>query len=59
LINQEVLYKVLLPAWIWEKAQSKEELKALVLQYMKRYPHYHVRGIQNRKAICDRKEEEI
>jgi hypothetical protein len=58
LINQEVPYKVLLPKWIWEKAKSKEELKSLILQYMKRYPYYHVSGIQNGKAICERKEEE-
>jgi hypothetical protein len=59
LINQEVPYKVLLPKWIWEKAQSKEELKRLVLDYMKRYPHYHVKGIKEGKAICERKEEEL
>jgi hypothetical protein len=58
LINQEVPYKVLLPKWIWERAQAKEDVKRMILKYMERYPHYHVSGIQNGKAICERKEEE-
>jgi hypothetical protein len=41
---------VLLPAWIWEKARDKEHLKMLVLEYMRRYPDYKVKGVKNR--IC-------
>ncbi|MEK3887754.1 hypothetical protein [Bacillus sp. FSL K6-3431] len=45
---------VLLPAWIWEKAQDKAQLKQLVLDYMSRYPDYEVLKIKNRFAICKR-----
>lgn len=58
MIKQAVPYKVLLPAWIWKKGLSKEDLKERVLEYMERYPNYYVKGIKNGKAICERKEEE-
>lgn len=43
---------VLLPSWIFKKAQDKEHLKDLDLQYMKRYPEYRVKSIKNGFAIC-------
>jgi len=45
---------VLLPEWIWEEAKDKEHLKKLVLQYMRRYPDYTIKGVKNRMAICIR-----
>jgi hypothetical protein len=53
LSNDQDLYKVLLPKWIWE-AKDKEHLKQLVLGYMKRYPHYTVKSVKNGFAICER-----
>lgn len=52
---EQVPYKVLLPAWIWEKATDTDQLKELVLQYMRRYPEYYVRKVKGRFAICERK----
>ena len=51
----ETPYKVLLPRWIWEEAQSKEHFKQLVLEYMQRYPHYKVKSVQGKFAICERR----
>lgn len=51
----DVPYKVLLPRWIWEQAQSKEQFRQLVVEYMQRYPHYQVIGIKDGFAICKRK----
>lgn len=48
-------YKVLLPAWIWEQANNKEDLKRLILEYMERYEHYRVLKIKGRFAICERR----
>jgi hypothetical protein len=45
---------VLLPAWIWEEAKDKEHLIKLVLEYMQNYPHYTVKKIKDRFAICER-----
>jgi hypothetical protein len=45
--------KVLLPAWIFEQAQDKEHLKKLVLNYMKRYPEYTVKRVNNQFAECE------
>lgn len=54
MIGSEVHHKVLLPRWIWEEAQNKEDLKKLILQYMERYPDYVVKSVKNGFAICDR-----
>jgi hypothetical protein len=51
----DVPHKVLLPSWIWEKAQDKDHLKQLVLNYMKRYPDYSIKKVKGRFAICERK----
>ncbi len=46
--------KVCLPAWIFEQAQGdKDEIKRLVLEYMKRYEGYRVIKVRNRLAICE------
>jgi hypothetical protein len=47
-------FRVLLPESIFLQAKSKEELIRLVLQYMQRYPHYAIKRIENRFAICER-----
>lgn len=52
---QQVPYRVLLPDWIWEEAQDEKHFKQLVLQYMQRYPHYVVRKVQGKFAVCERK----
>ncbi|MGR6899577.1 hypothetical protein M2M59_03870 [Rummeliibacillus sp. G93] len=46
--------KVVLPAWIFEQAQGdKDEIKRLVLEYMKRYDGYRVIKVSKRLAICE------
>lgn len=53
---QQVPYRVLLPDWIREEAQNKEDFKRLVLEYMKpRYPEYRVVAVKGKYAICTRK----
>jgi hypothetical protein len=54
LIKEQVPYKVLLPAWIWEEAHDKEEFKRNLARYMVRYPHYIVKGIKDGFALCER-----
>ncbi|WP_433956959.1 hypothetical protein [Cytobacillus horneckiae] len=45
---------VVLPAKLWEEAKSKEHLKQLVLEYMKKYPDYYtVKRIKNQIAVCE------
>ncbi|MCM3324267.1 MULTISPECIES: hypothetical protein [Cytobacillus] len=44
---------VVLPAWIFEQAQDKEQLKMLVLNYMRKYPDYTVKRITKRFAVCE------
>lgn len=47
--------KVLLPAWIFERAgDDKQELKRLIVEYMKRYPYYRILKVTGRFAICER-----
>ncbi|WP_191992108.1 hypothetical protein [Peribacillus tepidiphilus] len=55
MIDNEAYHKVLLPEWIWKEAKSKEEVKKLVLQYMRRYPHYAVKKVKDGFAVCIRK----
>ncbi|MFG3612409.1 hypothetical protein [Rummeliibacillus stabekisii] len=46
--------KVCLPAWIFEQAQGDtNEIKRLVLDYMKRYDGYRVIKVSKRLAICE------
>jgi hypothetical protein len=45
---------VLLPEWIWKEARDKEHLKILILEYMRRYPDYKVKGVKNGFAVCER-----
>ena len=53
----KVPYKVLLPDWIFQRAKDNEELKRLILEYMKRrYPDYQVKKVRDRFAICEHKE---
>lgn len=44
---------ILLPAWIWEQAKNQEELKKLVLEYMKRYPGYTILKVKGNFAVCE------
>jgi hypothetical protein len=48
-------YPVLLPKRIWKEAKDEAHLKRLILEYMKRYPHYRVKSVKNGFAICERK----
>lgn len=54
---KEYQTKVLLPSWIFEKAKDKEEFKILLADYMKSYPNYVVKGVENNFAICERRYE--
>lgn len=56
MIGDQYKTNVLLPEWIWEKATSKEHLKKLVLDYMRRYPDYIVKSVKGRFAVCERRE---
>lgn len=45
---------VRLPEHIWETAQSKEELKQLIIRYVKkRYPGYIILEVKGRFAVCE------
>lgn len=47
--------KVILAKKLWEQAQSKEELKQLIGNYMAvAYPSYRVIEIHKYYAICER-----
>jgi len=49
--------KVLLPAWIFEQAKDNDEIRRLVLEYMRRYPNYRIIKVSGSFAVCDRLEE--
>lgn len=51
-----VPHKVLLPAWIFEQAKDTNELRSLVLEYMKRYPDYQIIKISGSFAVCEREQ---
>lgn len=52
-----VLHKVLLPAWIFQQARgNNDEIKRLVLQYMQRYPNYRVTKVSGSFAVCEREQ---
>jgi hypothetical protein len=46
--------KVVLPVWIFEQAQGNtDEIKRLVLEYMKRYDGYRVIKVSKGFAVCE------
>ncbi|MBT2601260.1 MULTISPECIES: hypothetical protein [unclassified Oceanobacillus] len=45
--------RVLLPKWIWEEAKDNDHFRLLINEYMKRYPKYTVKAIENGFALCD------
>ncbi|MDN4525354.1 hypothetical protein [Fictibacillus fluitans] len=57
-MKSNVPYKVGLPRWIWEDLHTQEERIAAIKKYMKTsYPHYIVKGVKGREAICYRRDE--
>lgn len=48
--------KVLLPQWVWQEANSTDEVKKNVMKYInpKRYPGYRVLKVSKGFAICER-----
>ncbi|MGE7840088.1 hypothetical protein ACQKNX_04785 [Lysinibacillus sp. NPDC093712] len=48
--------KVLLPAWIFQQAKDNDEIRRLVLQYMRRYPNYRVMKVSGSFAVCEREQ---
>jgi len=48
--------KVLLPAWIFEQAKDNDEIRRLVLDYMRRYTNYRVLKVSGSFAICERQD---
>jgi hypothetical protein len=48
--------RVLLPQWVWQEANSTDEVKQNVLKYInpKRYPGYRVLKVSKGFAICER-----
>jgi len=52
----DVPTNIVLPVRLWEEAKDQEELKQLVVNYIKKnYPDYKVKSIKNGMAICYRK----
>ncbi len=49
----DVPSKVLLPAWIFQQAKDNDEIRRLVLQYMRRYPNYRVLKVSGSFAVCE------
>lgn len=47
-------YRVLLPRWVFEHAETDQEVLKNAIHYMQRYPHYTVIHVENRFAICER-----
>jgi hypothetical protein len=47
---------VLLPRRLWEEARDQEQLKLLILDYVKKsYPDYVIKSVKNGFAVCERK----
>ncbi len=44
---------VLLPTWIFERAQDTNERNQLIDKYMQRYPGYIILEVKGRFAICE------
>ncbi|MFK4417150.1 hypothetical protein ABH961_005739 [Bacillus sp. RC251] len=53
--------KVLLPQWVWQEANSTDEVKQNVLKYInpRRYPGYRVLKVSKGFAICERGEVDV
>lgn len=50
-----VYIKVLLPGWIFDQAEDKQELRRLIMAYMnKNYPDYTIEKVKGKLAICRR-----
>lgn len=46
--------RVVLPGWIFARAgDDKQELKRLIVDYMKRYPGYKILKVKDGFAICE------
>ncbi|WP_019377698.1 hypothetical protein [Virgibacillus halodenitrificans] len=46
--------KVRLPEKFWEQAQDQQELKQMIIDYLRvGYPGYTVRKVKGRIAICE------
>jgi len=46
--------RVLLPAWIFERAGDEQELKRLIVKYVnKNYPDYRIVKVKDGFAICE------
>lgn len=54
-LSNEVNYRVLLPKSFWEQAQNEEELKKLIVNYMRHYPNYRIKSVKDGFAICEKK----
>ena len=52
--SPEAPFRVLLPQKMFDEAQDREHFKKLLAAYMKHYPHYVVKRIENHFAICER-----
>ena len=46
--------RIVLPKWIWDNAENKQEFKRNISQYMKRYPGYRVVEVRKYYCICER-----
>lgn len=46
--------KVLLPTWIFEQARDNDEIRRLVVDYMRRYPNYRIVKVSGSFAVCER-----
>lgn len=52
----DVPSKVLLPTWIFQQAKDNDEIRRLVLDYMRRYPNYRVLKVSGSFAVCEREQ---
>lgn len=49
-------HKVLLPASIFQQVNDNDEIRHLVLDYMRRYPNYRVLKVSGSFAVCEREQ---
>lgn len=55
MIDNQTPYKVLLPERILKEVNHIDHFKKLVLDYMRRYPHYAVIRVEKGFAVCARR----
>lgn len=55
-MNNNAPYRVLLPQKLFEESTDREHFKTLLADYMRHYPHYVVKRIENHFAICERRD---